>query len=123
MQLRAGIGHDGPAATPNGARRQPGSEDRERSLGNGGGGGTPLVHDTKGGDRKGVVPTGIVAGALSPAGLLVYMIRGKDAVVAEYTEITAYVDEDVVIDPEKLPAAPPQTKSNEAGGKDKGSPQ
>ena len=82
-----------------------------------------LVHDTKGGDRKGVVPTGIVAGALSPAGLLVYMIRGKDAVVAENTEITAYVDEDVVIDPERLPAAPPQTKGNETGGKDKGSPE
>ena len=51
------------------------------------------------------------------------MIRGKDAVVAENTEITAYVDEDVVIDPEKLPAAPPQTKGNETGGKDKGSPE
>jgi hypothetical protein len=81
-----------------------------------------FVEDLKGGNRKGVTPTGIVLGAIAAPGLLVYYIPGKDAVVQKGTEVTAYVDQDVLIDPSRLPAPISHGKGGEETHKDEDVP-
>jgi len=79
-----------------------------------------FVQDLKGGNRKGVTPTGAVLGALTGAGYLVYYVSGKDAVVQKGTEVTAYVDQDVLIDSSKLAAPPPRENGRLETKKDEG---
>jgi len=67
-----------------------------------------MIQDVKGGGHTaamvgGMIATGLV---LLPAAPLLLMVPGKDAVVPKGTEITAYVDGDVSLDPAKLPSAP-----------------
>jgi hypothetical protein len=60
------------------------------------------VKETAGGGHKAVIAlTSIV---LSPAAPLIFLIHGKDIVIPKGTEITAYVNGDVSLDPKKFAA-------------------
>jgi len=85
-----------------------------------------MIKDVKGGGHQvamvgGVVGTALVLPVAAPFLLLV---KGKDAVIPKGTEITAYVDGDVSLDPAKfLPAATaPQAAQEEVVPQQKNEP-
>jgi hypothetical protein len=72
-----------------------------------------MIENVKGGGRKTVMIAGAIATGVVflPASTLFFLVQGKDAVIPEGSEITAYVNGDVSLDPAKFAAAPgiPQT--------------
>ena len=66
-----------------------------------------MTEDVKSGDSKRVMASGLIASFLGlyPASLLLTNVQGKDAVIAAGTEVTAYLNGDVCLDPLKLQAS------------------
>jgi hypothetical protein len=67
-----------------------------------------MIEDVKGGGRKTVMIVGAIATTVvfSPAAILFFLVQGKDTVIPEGSEITAYVNGNVSLDPAKFAAAP-----------------
>jgi hypothetical protein len=67
-----------------------------------------MTENVKGGGHKTVMIVGAIATGLvyMPAGALFFLVQGKDAVIPEGAEITAYVNGDVSLDPAKFTPAP-----------------
>jgi hypothetical protein len=67
-----------------------------------------MLKDVKGEGNKAPMIVGAVAIGIVylPAAPLFFYVHGKDAVIPEGTEITAYVNGDVSLDPAKFAAAP-----------------
>ena len=65
------------------------------------------VKETKGGGRTGAMTGAIVASSILffPAAPFFLFMKGKDITIPKGTEITAYINGDVPLDPKKFPAA------------------
>lgn len=65
------------------------------------------VKNVKGGGNKGEITGGVIAAGLLfwPATPFVFFVEGKNAVIPAGSEITAYVNGDISLDPSKFPAA------------------
>jgi len=84
------------------------------------------VKDVKGGGHKGEMAGGMIAAGLVfwPAAPFVFFVEGKNAVIPEGAEITAYVNGDISLDPAKFPttSTAPQGAHEEAAGQERSGP-
>jgi hypothetical protein len=75
------------------------------------------VKEVKGGGHTGVMTGGMVATSLVflPAAPLFLFMHGKDTSIPKGTEVTAYINGDMKLDPAKFQAAPPASAPPAAG--------